>query len=121
MTGRTWSARQARGRRRWTTRTSPSGASVSWTRLAEGESVMIAGDALVCVVEDDAPLRASLTHLLRSVGLRVAAFAAAQEFLRSPRPEGPSCLVLDVRLPGLSGLELQQRLAEADLAMPIIL
>ena len=71
---------------------------MSWTRLAEGERVMTAGDALVCVVEEDAPRRASLTHRLRSVGLRVAAFAAAQEFLRSPRPEGPSCLVLDVRL-----------------------
>jgi FixJ family two-component response regulator len=54
------------------------------------------------------------------VGLRVAAFASAQEFLRSPRPEVPSCLVLDVRLPGLSGLALQQRLAAGDLALPII-
>ena len=82
---------------------------------------MTAGDALVYVVEDDAALRASLTYLLRSVGLQVAAFASAQEFLRCPRPEVPSCLVLDVRLPGRSGLELQQRLAEADLAIPMIL
>ena len=81
---------------------------------------MTAGDAIVYIVDDDAPLRESLMNLLRSMGLRVAAFASAQEFLRSPRPDGPSCLVLDVRLPGLSGLELQQRLAEADLAMPII-
>jgi len=93
---------------------------VSWTLLAAGERVMTAGDARVCVVDDDAPLRASLTHLLRSVGLRVEVFASAREFLRSPRPEGPSCLVLDVRLPGLSGLELQQRLASGDLALPII-
>ena len=77
-------------------------------------------EPLVFVVDDDASLRASLQDLLESVGLRVAACASAQEFLRSPRPEVPSCLVLDVRLPGLSGLELQQRLAEADLAMPII-
>ena len=77
MTGRTWSARQVRGRRRWTTRPSPPGALVSWTRLAEGESVMTAGGAIVGVVEEDAPLRASLTNLLRSVGLRVAAFASA--------------------------------------------
>ena len=77
-------------------------------------------EALVFVVDDDAPLRESLTNLLRSVGLRVAAFASAQEFLRSPRPEVPGCLVLDVRLPGLSGLELQQRLAEADMEIPII-
>ena len=77
-------------------------------------------EALVFVVDDDASLRASLQDLLESVGLQVAACASAQEFLRHPRPEGPSCLVLDVRLPGLSGLELQQRLATGDLAMPII-
>jgi len=99
---------------------SPQGAIVSWTLLAEGERVMTEGDVIVFVVDDDAPLRESLTNLLRSVGFRVTAFASAQEFLRSPRPDVPSCLVLDVRLPGLSGLELQQRLAEADRAMPII-
>ena len=76
-------------------------------------------DALVFVVDDDAPMRESLQNLLRSVGLRVEVFASAQEFLRCTRPDVPGCLVLDVRLPGLSGLELQQRLAEADLAMPI--
>jgi len=81
---------------------------------------MTDADALVFVVEDDAPLRESLQDLLRSVGLRVAAFASAQEFLHSKRPEVPGCLVLDVRLPGLSGLELQQRLAEADIEIPII-
>jgi FixJ family two-component response regulator len=77
-------------------------------------------DAMVFVVEDDAPLRESLKNLIRSVGLRVEAFASAQEFLRSPRPEVPGCLVLDVRLPGLSGLELQQQMAEGDRDMPII-
>jgi FixJ family two-component response regulator len=76
--------------------------------------------ALVFVVDDDASLRVSLQDLLESVGLRVAACASAQEFLRSPRPEVPSCLVLDVRLPGLSGLELQQRLGAGDRDMPII-
>jgi FixJ family two-component response regulator len=81
---------------------------------------MMDAEAVVFVVDDDASMRESLQNLLRSVGLRVEAFASAQEFLRSPRPEGPSCLVLDVRLPGLSGLELQQRLAEGDMAMPII-
>jgi FixJ family two-component response regulator len=80
---------------------------------------MMDTEALVCVVEDDAALRESLINLLGSVGLRVAAFASAQEFLRSSRPEVPSCLVLDGRLPGLSGLEPQQ-LAAADLAIPII-
>ena len=77
-------------------------------------------DALVFVVEDDASMRESLKNLLGSVGLRVEAFASAQEFLRSTRPDVPGCLVLDVRLPSLSGLELQQRLAEVDQAMPII-
>jgi FixJ family two-component response regulator len=77
-------------------------------------------DGLVFVVDDDAPLRESLKNLIRSVGLRVEAFASAQEFLRSPRPDVPGCLVLDVRLPGLSGLDLQQRMAEGDRNMPII-
>jgi RNA polymerase sigma factor (sigma-70 family) len=77
-------------------------------------------EALVFVVDDDASLRASLQDLLESVGLQVAACASAQEFLRRPRPEGPSCLVLDVRLPGLSGLELQRQLAQGDRDMPII-
>ena len=81
---------------------------------------MMDAEALVFVVDDDAPMRESLQNLLRSVGLRVEAFASAQEFLHHTRPDVPSCLVLDVRLPGLSGLELQQRLAEGDMAMPII-
>ena len=61
-------------------------------------------DAMVFVVDDDAPMRESLKNLIRSVGLRVELFASAQEFLRSNRPDLPSCLVLDVRLPGLVGL-----------------
>ena len=77
-------------------------------------------EALVFIIDDDASLRASLQDLLESVGLRVAACASAQEFLRRPRPDVPSCLVLDVRLPGLSGLELQQELARGAVQMPII-
>ena len=77
-------------------------------------------EALVFVVDDDASLRTSLQDLLESVGLRVAACASAQDFLHRPRSEGPSCLVLDVRLPGLSGLELQQELARGAVQMPII-
>jgi FixJ family two-component response regulator len=77
-------------------------------------------DAMVFVVDDDTSLRESLKNLIRSVGLRVEAFASAQEFLRSKRPNVPSCLVLDVRLPGLSGLDLQKRMAEADVEIPII-
>jgi RNA polymerase sigma factor (sigma-70 family) len=81
---------------------------------------MMDAEALVFVVDDDASLRASLQDLLESVGLQVVACASAQEFLRRPRPEGPSCLVLDVRLPGLSGLELQRQLAQGDRDIPII-
>jgi FixJ family two-component response regulator len=77
-------------------------------------------DATVFVVDDDAPMRESLKNLLRSVGLRAELFASAQEFLRSKRPDMPSCLVLDVRLPGLSGLDLQRRTTEAGVEIPII-
>ena len=77
-------------------------------------------DGVVFVVDDDASLRESLKNLIRSVGLRVEAFPSAQEFLRSKRPDVPGCLVLDVRLPGLSGLDLQKRMAEADVEIPII-
>jgi FixJ family two-component response regulator len=77
-------------------------------------------DAMVFVVDDDASMRESLKNLIRSVGLRVELFASAQEFLRSKRPDVPSCLVLDVRLPGLSGLDLQRRTSDAGLEVPII-
>ena len=77
-------------------------------------------DAMVFVVDDDAPMRESLKNLIRSVGLRVELFASAQEFLRSNRPDLPSCLVLDVRLPGLSGLDLQRRTGDAGIEIPIV-
>ena len=77
-------------------------------------------DGLVFIVDDDTSLRESLKNLIRSVGLRVEPFASAQEFLRSKRPDVPGCLVLDVRLPGLSGLDLQKRMADSDIEMPII-
>jgi FixJ family two-component response regulator len=74
----------------------------------------------VCVVDDDSSMRESLSNLMRSVGLNVQTFASAQEFLRIPRPDAPNCLVLDVQLPGLSGLELQQKLAHDDVQIPIV-
>ncbi len=77
-------------------------------------------DATVFVVDDDASVREALGGLVRSAGLSVATYATAQEFLASPRAEGPSCLVLDVRLPGLSGLDLQTRMAKVNLEIPII-
>jgi FixJ family two-component response regulator len=77
-------------------------------------------DAIVFVVDDNAPVREAVASLLKSVGLRVQTFASAQEFLAARRPDAPACLVLDVRLPGLSGLDLQRELAEADIHIPII-
>jgi len=77
-------------------------------------------DPVVFVVDDDPSLRHALTNLLRSVGLRVETFGSAREFLAGPRPDAPGCLVLDVRLPGLSGLDLQRELAAAQIDLPII-
>lgn len=76
--------------------------------------------AIVFVVDDDPSLRESLGSLVRSAGLKFEAFASAQEFLAHPRPNVPGCLVLDVRMPGLSGLDLQQRLTEVNREIPII-
>ena len=76
--------------------------------------------AIVFVVDDDVSVREALGSLIRSAGLRVETFAAAQEFLARPRAEVPSCLVLDVQLPGLSGLDLQQRMTEGNMEIPII-
>ena len=77
-------------------------------------------DAVVYVVDDNAPVREAVAGLLKSVGLRVRTFGSAQEFLAAERPDAPACLVLDVRLPGLSGLDLQRELAEADIHTPVI-
>jgi FixJ family two-component response regulator len=81
---------------------------------------MTEADAIVFVVDDDPAMRRSLENLMRSVGLRTEAFASAQEFLRRRRPDGPACLVLDVRLPGASGLDLQKRMTETGLEIPIV-
>ena len=77
-------------------------------------------DAIVFVIDDDESIREALHSLIRSVGLSVATFASAQEFLQSERPDIPACLILDVRMPGLSGLDLQRDLTEADIHIPII-
>jgi FixJ family two-component response regulator len=74
----------------------------------------------VFVVDDDDLVRASIQGMLKSVGLRSETFGTPQEFLRSKRPDGPSCLVLDVRLPGVSGLDFQHELAQAGIRIPII-
>ena len=77
-------------------------------------------DATVFVVDDDASIREALAGLIRSVGLKVETYASAQEFLARPPPDVPGCLVLDVSLPGLSGLDLQAKMAEIDLEIPIV-
>src|SRR2546425_13087005 len=79
-----------------------------------------AGAPTVFVIDDDAGMRAAIEGLLKSVGLRSESFGKAQDFLRSERPDGPSCLVLDVRLPGINGLEFQKELADAGILIPII-
>ena len=75
---------------------------------------------VVLVIDDDPSLRNALASLFRSVGLRVEVFGSAPEFLRSKLPEAPSCMVLDVRLPGQSGLDFQAELAKANIHIPII-
>ena len=77
-------------------------------------------DSLVYVIDDDASVREAIQSLIRSVGLHVESYASAQEFLSSKRNDLPGCIVLDVRLPGFSGLELQRKLADADIRIPII-
>jgi FixJ family two-component response regulator len=77
-------------------------------------------DSVVFVVDDDSSVREAITSLIKSVGLRVETFETAQQFLGSKRPEVPGCVVLDVRLPGLSGLDLQRQLAATDIKLPII-
>lgn len=77
-------------------------------------------DPIVFVVDDDASVREAIRSLIMSVGLRVEAFETAQDFLRSKRLDVPGCVVLDVRLPGLSGLDLQRELATHAVKLPII-
>jgi FixJ family two-component response regulator len=76
--------------------------------------------ATVVVIDDDAAIREALGSLLRSVGFAVKLLASVSDFLKSGRPAGPSCLVLDVRLPGQSGLDLQRHLATANIQLPVI-
>jgi FixJ family two-component response regulator len=76
--------------------------------------------AAVFVVDDDASMRRALDSLFRSVGLDVYLYASAQEFMRATRADVPGCLVLDVRLPGMSGLTFQQELGKAGIALPVI-
>ena len=77
-------------------------------------------DAVVFVVDDDQSVRDALSNLIRSVGLQAQTFDSGRDFLSYERPDGAACLVLDVRLPGLSGLDLQKRMAEVNIEIPIV-
>src|SRR4029450_6025892 len=77
-------------------------------------------EAIIAVVDDDPSVRQGLQRLIRSVGWKAETFASAQEFLARPPTEAPSCLVLDLQLPDLSGLDLQKRMAEVGLETPIV-
>jgi FixJ family two-component response regulator len=78
------------------------------------------GSPMVYVIDDDAFVRSAIQGLLKSVGLRSETFGTPQEFLRSKRADGPGCLVLDVRLPGINGLDFQRELADTGVRIPII-
>jgi FixJ family two-component response regulator len=81
---------------------------------------MKTGDPIVFVVDDDSSMREALTDLITSIGLLVEALKSAREFLARRRPDAPACLILDVGLPGLSGLDLQRELVRAEASIPII-
>jgi FixJ family two-component response regulator len=85
-----------------------------------GACMTAVSDPTVFVFDDDDLVGASIQGLLKSVGLRSETFETAQEFLHSNRPDGPSCLVLDVRLPGVNGLDFQRELADVGIRIPII-
>jgi FixJ family two-component response regulator len=86
----------------------------------DGPQMALADIPTVFVIDDDAGIRASIQGLLKSVGLRSECFETAEQFLRRKRSDGPSCLILDVRLPGISGLHFQQQLRNAGIQIPII-
>lgn len=77
-------------------------------------------EPIVFVIDDEAQIRDGFKSLIRSIGLRAETFASAREFMQAKRPDAPACLVLDVRMPGLSGLDLQRELSEAQIHIPII-
>jgi len=84
------------------------------------QATAAADQAVVFVIDDDPSVRRSLDDLLESIGLEVQSFGSTQEFLRSKRPDAPGCLVLDIRMPGLSGLDFQHEMAKLNIQLPII-
>jgi FixJ family two-component response regulator len=88
--------------------------------LTQTAATARADQPVVFIVDDDASVRDALEDLLRSVGLTVASFVSTQAFLQSKRPDAPGCIVLDVRLPGPSGLEFQRTLTKSGILLPVI-
>lgn len=80
----------------------------------------MSGSSLISIVDDDGSLRNSLNNLLRSLGLRTESFASAEEFLSSDQLKDTACLILDVRMPGMNGLDLQRHLLAANFPLPIV-
>jgi FixJ family two-component response regulator len=77
-------------------------------------------DPIVFVIDDEALIRDGIRSLIKSIGLRAETFASAKDFMLAKRPDAPACLILDVRMPGLNGLDLQRKLSEANIYIPII-
>src|ERR1700733_5657288 len=88
--------------------------------IAKMQRDMSTEQPLVFIVDDDASAREGIEDLLQSAGLSVISFGSAQEFFSGPRPDAPGCIVLDVRLPGTSGLDFQKILIEAGILLPVI-
>src|SRR5882757_8808498 len=91
-----------------------------WQRDNNGGKEPMAGEPLVSIVDDDASVRRSTRRLLRCSGLRAEAFASGEDFLRSECVADTACLILDVRMPGIDGVELQRRLAQIERRIPIV-
>jgi FixJ family two-component response regulator len=112
---------EAHGGRLWAVANDAPGSTFCFTLpIDERGKIVNPEEPIVFAIDDDASMREALSRLFRSIGMRAQIFASAQDFLLFKRPEAPACLVLDVRLPGLSGLDLQRELAAAGFAIPII-
>ncbi|QHF01048.1 MULTISPECIES: response regulator transcription factor [Pseudomonas syringae group] len=84
------------------------------------DTTVQAEDPIIYVIDDDLSVRTSLEDLLASVGLRSLLFGSTQQFMDTPRPEAPGCLILDIRMPGMSGLEFQEQMARSGIFLPVI-